>query len=343
MSESNRGRIFVTGINGHIGNHIVKDLLEHGYTVRGSVRDLHDETKTAIVRAHAARLKCPERLEIVEADVLTTERWDEFFDECIGVFHTATVYSTKGKADVIVNTAITGTRHVLESAARAGIPRVVYTSSAAAIGSLPKGEPKTEAHWQTDSTLPYTKAKHESEVLAWDIAKEHGLDLRVINPTAVLGGSFYKPTPSVDYFDDLLKGKLPLVPQFPMAFVHVRDVAKAHRLAFEIDEAEGRFLLAPHHSLNLHELAKQLAKLYPNHKVPTRRLPNWMVPMAVFQDWFLGLLGSERRLTRKVATSLRSGDAIYDSSKAQRVLGIEWEDFDTCLIDTAEAILLASS
>ena len=48
--------IFVTGVNGHIGNHIVRDLLEHGYKVIGSVRDLNDPKKVDHVRQHAIDL-----------------------------------------------------------------------------------------------------------------------------------------------------------------------------------------------------------------------------------------------------------------------------------------------
>ena len=54
MSRDTLQRIFVTGVNGHIGNHIVRDLLENGYTVRGSVRDLNDPKKTEHVRASCA-------------------------------------------------------------------------------------------------------------------------------------------------------------------------------------------------------------------------------------------------------------------------------------------------
>ncbi|MEC8736241.1 MAG: NAD-dependent epimerase/dehydratase family protein, partial [Candidatus Thermoplasmatota archaeon] len=50
-----KGVIFVTGANGHIGNHIVADLLAHGYSVKGSVRDLNDPNKTEHVYAHARK------------------------------------------------------------------------------------------------------------------------------------------------------------------------------------------------------------------------------------------------------------------------------------------------
>ena len=77
MEEETQQRIFVTGVNGHIGNHIVRDLLEHGYLVRGSVRDLNDESKTAHVLAHAADLGLMERLELVQGDVLEADGWSE--------------------------------------------------------------------------------------------------------------------------------------------------------------------------------------------------------------------------------------------------------------------------
>ena len=68
-----KGVIFVTGANGHIGNHIVADLLAHGYSVKGSVRDLNDPNKTEHVYAHARKLNCLDRLELVQGDVLKSD------------------------------------------------------------------------------------------------------------------------------------------------------------------------------------------------------------------------------------------------------------------------------
>ena len=99
MSEAiaaNGTTIFVTGVNGHIGNHIVKDLLTHGYNVKGSVRDLSDPKKVDHVREHAKVLGVEERLELVQGDVLDADGWEDHMVGCQGVFHTATVYSTSG-------------------------------------------------------------------------------------------------------------------------------------------------------------------------------------------------------------------------------------------------------
>jgi len=339
MEEKTPLRIFVTGVNGHIGNHIVRDLLEHGYRVRGSVRDLKDESKTAHVLAHASDLGLEDRLELVEGDVLDADGWSEMLSGCDGLFHTAAVYSTRGTATTIIDTANKGTTHLLHAAAEAGIERIVYTSSTAAVGTAPKGKTKDESVWNTDTSLPYTTAKTQSERLAWKLAEELNLDLRVINPTAVLGGGFVRPTPSVDFFQDAMAGSYPVAPKFPMSVVHVRDVAKAHRRAFEVDEAQGRFILAPHANLTLSTICKRIRTLNPTTKSPRYSLPNVLVPVAVFQDWVGGLFGRQRYLTRAVAKNMMGGDTDYSSAKAENVLGMEWEDFDTCIQDTVDVYL----
>ena len=76
-SSENPKKIFVTGVNGHIGNHIVRDLLEHGYHVIGSVRNLNDPLKVDHVRQHALDLDKTDRLELVEGDVLDADGWSD--------------------------------------------------------------------------------------------------------------------------------------------------------------------------------------------------------------------------------------------------------------------------
>lgn len=339
MSSDTPQRIFVTGVNGHIGNHIVRDLLENGYTVRGSVRDLNDPKKTEHVRAHALELNKEHHLELIEGDVLDADGWEQHLTDCDGLFHTATVYSTRANASTIMDTANLGTTHLLHAAAKAGVKRVVYTSSTAAVGTSPKGQKKDESVWNEDTSLPYSTAKTRSERLAWRLAEELSLDLRVINPTAVLGGGFVRPTPSVDFFGDAIAGKYPVVPKFPMAVVHVRDVARAHRLAFEVEEAEGRFILAPHANVTLATICKRIRTLNPSTKAPKFSLPNMLVPLAVFQDWLGGKFGRQRYLTRAVAKNMMGGDTDYSSAKAEKVLGMTWEDFDTCIQDTVDVYL----
>ncbi|MFL2949136.1 MAG: NAD-dependent epimerase/dehydratase family protein [Candidatus Poseidoniaceae archaeon] len=337
--EAKGTTIFVTGVNGHIGNHIVRDLLEQGYNVKGSIRDLEDPLKVDHVRKHASDLNSEDRLELVQADVLDADDWATHLKGCDGLFHTATIYATSGDANLIIDTANKGTQHLFSAAKEAGIQRVIYTSSIAAIGSTPKGREKTEADWQTERTSPYIIAKTESERLAWKLAERLELDLRVINPGGVLGGGFVRPTPSVEWFDDAMKGLFPMAPKIPMAFVHVTDVAIAHRKAFETEEAGGRFIVAPHNNSTVAAVCKRIRELYPETKSPKRAIPVFFMPIVVFQDWMMSLFGAPRRMTRKAVKGYFRGDANLSSKKASEELGIEWKSFDECIHDTVREFL----
>ena len=317
------GVVVVTGANGHIGNNLSRQLVEHGYTVRGTVRSMD---------------KAPNiEMEFVEADVLNQEDWPRVLEGATGLFHLATIYATSGDGQLILDTANKGTENVLRAAAACGIKRVVYTSSVAAIGSTPKKVVKDESNWNDNFSMPYTRAKTESERRAWELAKELDIDLRVINPSGVLGGSFSRPTPSTDIIGDAMKGKYPVVPKIPLAFVHVEDVATAHRLAYEVDEAHGRYVLAPYQDGNIHDLLKRAKKLYPKMKFPRFGIPLWLLPVVVFQDWFMGLFSGKRLLTRSAAKSFSKGDSKYSSKKAENELGITWKSYDDCIHDTVEA------
>ena len=317
------GVVVVTGANGHIGNNLSRQLVEHGYNVRGTVRSMD---------------KAPDiEMEFVEADVLNQEDWPRVLEGATGLFHLATIYATSGDGQLILDTANKGTENVLRAAAACGIKRVVYTSSVAAIGSTPKKVVKDESNWNDNFSMPYTRAKTESERRAWELAKELDIDLRVINPSGVLGGSFSRPTPSTDIIGDAMKGKYPAVPKIPLAFVHVEDVATAHRLAYEVDDANGRYVLAPYQNGTIHDLLKRAKKLYPKMKFPRIGIPLWLLPVVVFQDWFMGLFSGKRLLTRSAAKSFSKGDSKYSSKKAENELGITWKSYDDCIHDTVEA------
>jgi len=317
------GLVVVTGVNGHIGNNLARQLIDSGYKVRGTVRSMD---------------KAPDLdMEFVEADVLNPDDWNRVLEGATGLFHLATIYATSGDGQLIIDTANKGTENVFRAAAACGVKRVVYTSSVAAIGSIPKNVVKDESNWNDNFSLPYTRAKTESERRAWELAKELDIDLRVINPSGVLGGSFSRPTPSTDIIGDAMKGKYPLVPKIPLAFVHVEDVATAHRLAYEIDEAHGRYVLAPYQDGTIHDLLKRAKKLYPKMKFPRFGIPLWLLPIIVVQDWFMGLFTGKRLLTRSAAKAFSKGDSKYSSKKVEDELGISWKSYDDCIHDTVEA------
>ena len=110
--------------------------------------------------------------------------------------------------------------------------------------------------------------------------------------------------------------------------------ALAHRKAYEIEEAEGRFILAPHNNSTVAAVCKRIRELYPNTKSPKRAIPVSLMFIVVFQDWLMGLFGAPRRMTRKAVKGYFKGDSNLSSQKATDVLGIEWRSFDDCIHDT---------
>jgi hypothetical protein len=77
--------------------------------------------------------------------------------------------------------------------------------------------------------------------------------------------------------------------------------------------------------------------LYPKEKFPKRSMPKWLMPMAIFQDWFVGIFTGKRMITRALSKSFFIGDAKYSSKKAEDELGIQWTSIDDCIHDTVEA------
>ena len=168
------------------------------------------------------------------------------------------------------------------------------------------------------------------------MAEEFDIDLRVINPSAVIGGGFVNPTPSVDFFPDIVNGNVPMAPKIPLSIVHVRDVAIAHRRAYEVDEAAGRFILAPHNNLTLVDVCRTVKRLYPESKAPKRGIPRSMMSLVVLFDWFNGLRGKKRYMTRKTVKGFFRGDSNMSSQKATDVLGLNWISLEDSIKDTVD-------
>lgn len=162
--------------------------------------------------------------------------------QCRSVIHTASPYviDVEDPQRDLVDPAVNGTLSVLRSAAKAGVERVVLTSSMAAISDEPRDDQVfTEADWNEQSSLkrnPYYFSKAEAERAAWAFVEEEApsFDLVVINPYMVLGPSLGPSLNTTNQlFRDVLTGVYPGIMSLSWGFVDVRDVARAHVLAME--------------------------------------------------------------------------------------------------------------
>ena len=320
--------VLVTGANGHVGNNLVRHLLSKGYKVRASVRDLSSSEKTR----HLAKLGC----ELVEADVLRPETLAEAVKGVDGVFHVAAVYVTwaKDPQREIIDPSVKGATFMIEAAADAGVKRLVLTSSCAAIGVDATAEaPLTEQDWNEHPMTPYMVAKTEAERVAWRLAEKRGIELRTLCPSGVIGPGFYRHTPSTEVFELLLRGKLPMIPPLCFAMVDVRDVASAHERVYAHDKAEGRYIVSTQFA-PLTALVEDLRRLYPDMKLPRRRLPEAAMPLLAASDWLAHqITKSPRQVTREIIKEFVGKEQHVSNAK---LVGLGWKPrpWDETLRDT---------
>ncbi|MCZ4347653.1 aldehyde reductase [Devosia neptuniae] len=285
-------RVLLTGVSGFLGGHVALQLLNAGYTVRGSVRKLAKADK---VRATLARAGADiSRLELVALDLLSDDGWAEAMADVRYVQHTASpfVLNTPSDPQELIRPAVEGTRRAIAAALAAKVERIVLTSSIAAIqyGQSDTSRAFTEADWSNvDSPHigAYAQSKTLAERAAWEMMDAAGRhdDLAVINPAGIFGPLLDEdPGTSSMLVQRLLDGKLPAVPKLAMSMVDVRDVAALQVDAMTNPAAGGQRCIASEGTYMMAEVGKMLVPAFPDRRVPTAELPNWVVRIVALFD-----------------------------------------------------------
>ena len=259
--------VCVTGANGFIASHLIGQLLEAGYRVRGTVRNPDDPGKTAHLMAMAKACGAAERLEFAAADLMVPGSFDAAVAGCAAVVHAAAsvVFNHPDPREGIVAPSVDGTRNVLESVRKAGsVRRVVHTSSMVAIygWDRPTDHVFTEADWNTASTLrndPYGVAKVEAERAARAfvdaLPDDECFELVHLNPGMVFGPPLIKAhaKASPRLVRDVISRAQPGVPKLMLSVVDVRDVAGAHIAALQRDEVQSKINRRQQHKDGAHQ------------------------------------------------------------------------------------------
>jgi dihydroflavonol-4-reductase len=225
-------KTLVTGATGFIGSHVAKALLERGDDVRITVRTTSPEEAIAGLD-----------VERVVADVTDRRAIKRALAGVDRVFHLAGSTSLRRSAADLWRANVDATRVVLEGALAAGVQRVVYTSSVAAIGPAePGGTADEQQPFRAgDLAVPYVQSKHAAEVEALRVAAR-GLALVMVCPAHVLGpGDFSRS--STEVVRRFLVGGIPAYVPGAINVVDVRDVAAGHLLADESGEPGERYIL----------------------------------------------------------------------------------------------------
>jgi dihydroflavonol-4-reductase len=307
-------RILLTGATGLIGSHVARLLTERGDDLRVTVRESSNLESLAGLEA-----------EQVRADILDRRAIRRALRGIERVFHIA------GTTNLALSRARTfainveGTRIVLEEALRAGVERVVYTSSVAAIGPAQKGSTADETEvWDAGRyAIPYLDAKHEAEVEVLRLVAR-GLPAVMVNPAHVLGPGDPGRS-STALVRRFLRREIPMYVDGTLNIVAVEDVARGHLLADEIGRVGERYILG-NRNFTLDRLFADLGRLSgvepPAVKLPARAA----LALAGAATWIPGAPAAASSELR--AASLRWA---FRNTKAKRELGWSTSPHEECL------------
>jgi dihydroflavonol-4-reductase len=303
----------VTGGTGFVGAHVVRALLERG--AGGPVRCL---VRPASDRSNLEGLD----VELAPGDLRDPESLAAACRGCEEVYHCAADYRLFARDPSGIHASNTGgTRNLLAAARSAGVRRIVYTSSVAALGLEPGGEPADETTPVDPAKIVghYKRSKYDAERVAEQAAAD-GAPVVIVNPSTPVGELDVKPTPTGRIIVDFLSGRMPAWVDTGLNVVDVRDVAKGHLLAAERGRVGEKYILG-NRNLTLRELLQLLAEIT-GRRAPRLRLPHWLpIAVAAVDTGRARCFGGEPRVPLESARMARK-KMFFDAGKAVRELGL---------------------
>jgi nucleoside-diphosphate-sugar epimerase len=332
-------KVLVTGASGFIAKHCIAELLRQDYAVQATLRDLGraDEARKGIAAAGAD----PGGVTFVSADLLSDEGWETAMEGCTYVQHVASPFPLKQprNPDDVIRPAREGAVRVLGAAKRAGVKRVVLTSSIVAITlpwpEAPLGHVFTETDWsnpERPDVTTYVVSKTLAERAAWDFVKREkdAPELTVVNPAFVLG-----PAPDADLSTshEVLRlmgiGAYPAAPRIGFPISDVRDVAATHTLAMVHPKAPGERFLSANGFLRLIEVGRLMVDALPDLK---RKAPKFEM-----HDFAVRALSIVDRRLRAVRADLGHPRPV-SNAKAHSVLGQSFRSPQEAVRSAAESL-----
>lgn len=304
----------VSGANGHLGNNLVRLLLKKGIPVRASVRNIKNS-------ACFKDLDC----EVVQADITDSASFKRALQGVDTFYAVGAAFKlwAKDPKKEIYDVNMQGTRNTIEAAAEAGVKRIVYVSSIAALDytNLPT---KESNGYNPDRRDMYYNSKNDGEKLAFQLAKELGIELVSVMPGAMIGSEAFLPL-SVSYgvLKLILDKKIPMDTKITLNWIDVKDVAEGCFLAAQKGRPGERYILANEKCMTITDTTKLAQKLYPELKLKIPgSVPKFMLyAIAGFMEFSAKISGKPPLLTTKDISMFSGLQQDFDISKSRNELG----------------------
>ncbi len=300
----------LTGATGFVGSAVARTLLARGHRLRLLVRPGSE-------RANIAGLDA----ELAEGDLKDGASLRRAVQGCRYVFHVAADYRLWVPDPAAMMAAnVEGTRTLLLAAQAAGVERIVYCSSVAALGLTHDGTPADETTKVHEDRIigTYKLSKYRAEQAVLDLVRDHGLPVVIVNPSTPVGPRDIKPTPTGKMIRDAAEGRMPAYVDCGLNIVHVDDVAEGHALALERGTIGARYILGGE-DFALGEVFAMAARAG-GRNPPRIKLPVWpLLPLALACE-ALARFGIEPVVTRETLAMSRH-KMFFSSARARAELG----------------------
>lgn len=293
-ADNSSTTVLVTGASGFLAMHCILQLLEKGYRVQGTLR--RPSREEHLREVFARHVDFGDRMSFVAADLWEDVGWDAAAEGCEYALHIASPVppGVPKNPDDLVIPAREGTLRLLRAAAKAGVKRVVLTSSTAAVseGHSDYDRVLDESDWSvTEGKIaPYELSKTLAEQAAWDFAKDNGrMELTAVNPGVLLGpvldGS-HRIATSGEIITKLMRREIPGAADISFHIGDVRDIATAHLMAMTATEAAGKRFCCFAENVEMRQIALILDRHFSDrgYRIPTRKIPDMAVRLIALFD-----------------------------------------------------------
>ncbi|SER41510.1 dihydroflavonol-4-reductase [Nitrosomonas sp. Nm51] len=304
----------VTGATGFLGSAVMHSLLKAGHDVR------------LLARANSDRRNIENLpVEIAEGDLRDHQSLEAAVSGCDYLFHVAADYRLwVPDPQTMYAINVHGTKALIIAAANAGLKRIVYTSSVAALGLTSDGAPADET---TPSNLEsinghYKRSKYIAEQTVKELTDQHQLPLVIVNPSAPIGPRDIRPTPTGRIVLDVMHNRMPAYVDTGLNVAHVDDIAYGHLLACEQGKTGERYILGGD-NMTLLEILETLDDILDQRKHRAALPLSLMFPVAWLMEKIALITHKEPRAT---LDSLRMARKLmyFTSDKAIRELGYQF-------------------
>lgn len=302
--------ILVTGASGFVGSAVAHALIAAGYRVR------------ALVRPTSSRKNLEGfDVEIADGDMRDASAVARAMSGARFLMHVGADYRLWARdPEEILRTNRDGTRNLMQAALKAGVERIVYTSSVATLAVSANGE-------SVDETMPlsvdaaigaYKKSKVVAEQIVASMIAEQSLPAVIVHPSTPIGPRDVKPTPTGRIIIEAALGRVPGYVDTGLNLVHVDDVAQGHVAALQQGRIGENYILGGQ-NVGFAEMLAEIAALS-GRRAPRLRMPRKLIyPLAFLAEARARATGHEPFLTRD---GLRMSEhrMFFSSAKAERDL-----------------------